>query len=456
MAQEAAAGNASAAPAAELATLKISADAASSPPAATNGHAAEQHDDDNDDEDGEDDAAEPAANGATEKKKSNKKKKKGGAAVQQTEPPTVPVTKFFKDGQFPVGETHEYLNDNSYRTTSEEMREKERLLMQEDENSPHNYNAIRRAAEVHRQVRQYARAHIKPGMQMTDIADMIENGTRALVEENGMKSGIGFPTGLSRNHCAAHWTPNAGDKTVLQAEDVLKVDFGVHVNGRIVDSAFTLNWEPTYDNLLKAVQEATETGVKEAGIDVRMGHIGAAIQEVMESYEVEVGGKTHQVKSIRNLTGHSIDPYIIHAGKSVPIVASYDPEDEEAGEKMEEGEYFAIETFGSTGRGYVSGGGECSHYARMAGARAPLRHDSSKRLLASIDKNFGTLPWCKRYLDRTGEKGYALALRELVQTGIVQDYPPLYDEEGCQTAQFEHTIILRPTCKEVVTRGDDY
>lgn len=85
--------------------------------------------------------------------------------------------------------------------------------MQEDENSPHNYNAIRRAAEVHRQVRQYARAHIQPGMQMTDIADMIENGTRALVEENGMKSGIGFPTGLSRNHCAAHWTPNAGDKT---------------------------------------------------------------------------------------------------------------------------------------------------------------------------------------------------------------------------------------------------
>ncbi len=105
------------------------------------------------------------------------------------------------------------LHSNSYRTTSEEMREKERLLMQEDENSPHNYNAIRRAAEVHRQVRQYARANIKPGMQMTDIADMIENGTRALVEENGMKSGIGFPTGLSRNHCAAHWTPNAGDKT---------------------------------------------------------------------------------------------------------------------------------------------------------------------------------------------------------------------------------------------------
>lgn len=61
MAQEvAAASNGAAAPAAELATLKLSTEAS----AATNGHA-QQHDDDHDDEDGEDDAAEPAANGAT-------------------------------------------------------------------------------------------------------------------------------------------------------------------------------------------------------------------------------------------------------------------------------------------------------------------------------------------------------------------------------------------------------
>lgn len=63
--------------------------------------------------------------------------------------------------------------------------------------------------------------------------------------------------------------------------------------GRIVDSAFTLTFDPVYDNLLAAVRDATNTGVREAGIDVRMGDIGAAIQEVMESYEVEIGGKTY-------------------------------------------------------------------------------------------------------------------------------------------------------------------
>lgn len=174
------------------------------------------------------------------------------------------------------------------RITSEEARERERLA-QGDPST--NYQNIRRAAEVHRQVRQYARKNIKPGMKLIDIANMIEDGTRALVEENGFESGIGFPTGLSVNEVAAHYTPNPGDNKVLQQSDVLKVDFGVHVNGRIVDSAFTLNWEPTYDALIKGVQEATEAGVAAAGIDVRLCDVGEAVQEVMESHEVEVNGK---------------------------------------------------------------------------------------------------------------------------------------------------------------------
>lgn len=78
-----------------------------------------------------------------------------------------------------------------------------------------------------------------------------------------------------------------------------------------------------------------------------MSDIGAAIQEVMESYEVELDGETHQVKCIRNLNGHNINQFEIHGGKSVPIVKGSDQT------KMEEGETFAIETFGSTGKGYV-------------------------------------------------------------------------------------------------------
>ena len=84
------------------------------------------------------------------------------------------------------------------------------------------------------------------------------------------------------------------------------------------------------------------------------------------------------MKPIENLSGHTITPYSIHGGKSVMLVKNEDQT------KMEEGEYFAIETFGSTGRGRVVESvshdhiipihlpmsprmqGEVSHYARVA------------------------------------------------------------------------------------------
>ena len=257
---------------------------------------------------------------------------------------------------------------------------------------------VRRAAEAHRQVRAHARKIAVPGVSLTHLVEEVEDRVRTLLQAKGMESGIAFPTGVSLNNIAAHWTPNAGDKTVLGADDVLKLDFGTHIGGRIIDCAFTHYFNPRYDPLAEAVKEATNTGIREAGIDVRLCDIGEAIQEVMESYEVELDGKTYQVKCCSNLNGHSIGPYQIHAGKSVPIVKGGPTT------KMEEGEFFAIETFGSTGRGYVREDLEVSHYMKNFGVgHVPLRMNKAKSLLRTIDKNFGTLAFCNRYLDRLGE-----------------------------------------------------
>jgi len=398
------------------------------------------------------------------KKKKKNKKKKGStkdteatkvdgvesvpaetrATKQEEENNCVGLSKIFKTGVYPQGEIQEYKDKNTYRTTSEELRERERL-------ESDVYNSFRRAAEAHRRVRQYILPYIKPGIKLIDMCEKLENASRTLIEEDGLKAGIAFPTGCSLNHVAAHYTPNAGDDTVLQYGDVMKLDFGIHVNGHIIDSALTIAFDPKYDNLLQAVKEATNTGIKEAGIDVRLCDIGAAIQEVMESYEVEIDGKVFPVKCIRNLNGHSIGNYQIHAGKSVPIVKGGEQT------KMEEGEVYAIETFGSTGRGYIREDGECSHYMkRIDAGHVPLRVARAKSLLNTINKHFGTLAFCRRYLDRLGETKYLLGLKNLCEVGIVEPYPPLCDVKGCYTAQFEHTILLRPTCKEVISRGDDY
>ncbi|KAL5706087.1 methionyl aminopeptidase [Ranunculus cassubicifolius] len=113
---------------------------------------------------------------------------------------------------------------------------------------------------------------------------------------------------------------------------------------------------------------------------------------------------------------------------------------------MEEGEFFAIETFASTGKGYVREDLEYNHYMKNFDiGHVPLRQPRAKQLLATINNNFSTLAFCRRYLDRLGETKY------LCDSGIVQPYPPLCDVKGSYVSQFEHTILLRPTCKEVST-----
>ncbi|KAI1270634.1 methionine aminopeptidase 2-like protein [Xylariaceae sp. FL1019] len=414
-------------------------------------NAAENSGDESEEDEADGQAAE--ATGAAKKKKKNKKrkpKKKNKKPTAQTDPPSVLISDLFPNNSYPKGEECEYLNDNAYRTTNEEKRHLDNL------NSDF-LTDYRQAAETHRQVRQWAQKNIKPGQTLTEIANGIEDSVRRLVGHDGLSegdaivAGMGFPTGLNLDHIAAHYSPNAGNKLVLQQSNVMKVDIGVHVNGRIVDSAFTMAFDPMYDNLLAAVKDATNTGVKEAGIDVRLGELGEKIQEAMESYECEINGTTYPVKSIRNLSGHTILPYSIHGTKSVPIVKSADST------KMEEGDVFAIETFGSTGNGYVHDEGEVSHYALKSDApKVDLRLSSAKSLLNVIKKNFSTIPWCRRYLDRLGQEKYLLGLNNLVQSGIVEDYPPLVDKKGSYTAQFEHTILLRPNVKEVISRGEDY
>lgn len=129
--------------------------------------------------------------------------------------------------------------------------------------------------------------------------------------------------------------------------------------------------------------------------------------------------------------------------------------------KMEENEFYAIETFGSTGKGHVHDDMEVSHYmlnfdADVQRANGILRVARSKQLLHTINNNFGTLAFCRRWLDRLGETKYLMGLKDLCDKGIVEPYPPLSDMKGCYTAQWEHTLVLRPTCKEVLSRGDDY
>mmetsp|Transcript_7126 Transcript_7126/g.8021 ORF Transcript_7126/g.8021 Transcript_7126/m.8021 type:complete len:126 (+) Transcript_7126:982-1359(+) len=125
---------------------------------------------------------------------------------------------------------------------------------------------------------------------------------------------------------------------------------------------------------------------------------------------------------------------------------------------MEEGEVYAIETFGSTGKGLVYEEADCSHYMKdFDVGTVPLRNGKARALISHINKHYGTLAFCKRWIDRDGFKGsHIMPLKNLVDEGVITAYPPLNDIPGSYVAQYEHTILLRPTCKEILSRGPDY
>jgi methionyl aminopeptidase len=374
----------------------------------------------------------------------NLKNWSSGPSVQ-TFPPSIPISILYsKDSDVPTGRIEAYKGSYSSRLTDP-------AFIQIDDMISETIHCLRKAAVVHKQVRKYAQSVIRPGMKLVDVCRTIESTLSYLCEKEGLEKGQAFPTGCSLNNVAAHYTPNSGDERVLSQNDVCKIDFGTHYKGYLIDSAFTVAFDERYKPLLEAVKDATLTGVKEAGIDVRLCDIGEAIQEVMESYEVTLDGKTYAIQSVRNLCGHNIGRYKVHGGKSVPIIKGGSQV------KMEEGEMYAIETFGSTGKGYVREDGECSHYMKeFKEANVAFKHPKSKKLLAFISKNYSTLAFCRRWLDEAGESEHIIALKELVEKGVVNAYPPLCDVSGSYVAQYEHTLLLKPSGKEIMSIDDDY
>jgi len=84
------------------------------------------------------------------------------------------------------------------------------------------------------------------------------------------------------------------------------------------------------------------------------------------------------------------------------------------------------------------------------------KNEKARHLLSHITKQYSTLAFCRRWLEEEGQINHSLALKSLVDAGIIDDHPPLCDVEGSYVAQFEHTFMIKPTGKEVFSRGDDF
>ncbi len=315
---------------------------------------------------------------------------------------------------------------------------------------------IRKAAECHKLVRYQLQNYIKPGMKIFDICNFIENNVCTNFNENNLKAGIGFPVGYSINNIIAHDTATPDDNRILNYDDVVKIDYGTHVNGRIIDSAFTLAYNPKYKPLLDATKEATWAAIKMLGPDTYVNEISELINEVIESYEIELDGNLYNIKSVGNLGGHNIKPYTIHGGTLILCKPSNNQLIQNM--RIKADECYAIETFASTGTGEFINDTENNHLYSLKSdfKKNNFKFEITNKIFNFIRNKYQTLPFCSRWLYKEFGNKYKIGINELIKLNIINTYPPLKDINNSYSSQLEHTIYVHDYGKEVVSFGEDY
>jgi methionyl aminopeptidase len=322
-------------------------------------------------------------------------------------------------------------------------------------------NAIK-GAYCHKNVGKFIRNDIKSGMCLENIAKLIENKIKEEVKYDNtqpISKGIAFPVGLSLNNCAAHYSPNYNESPIYFTEnDILKIDYGVHFNGIIIDSAFTISKNTKYEEFINISRNLTNYAVSLCGPDAILGEIGSQIEEYIKSKEIEINGKVYSLRTMSDLSGHKIKPYEIHAGIAVPNISISYPY------RMNPGEFYAIEPFVTTGEGLSIYKEPNSHYMLNNKkyedeSYLKILNKTDKFLLNIIKTNYFTLPFCQRWLyelDQNINFDIDLTLKSLSKKNILNTYPPIYDIKDSIISQFEHTIYVKENGIINLTKNDYY
>jgi methionyl aminopeptidase len=287
------------------------------------------------------------------------------------------------------------------------------------------------AGKIAAEVRENARKKYYVGSTLLEICESIEKE----IEQRGGK--CAFPVNTSLNEIAAHYTAEPNDSTVVKETDLLKIDLGVQINGYIADTAVTVCYEPKYDYLL----QASERALKEAIAIIHVGAKSSDVGKIIENTVKQMGGIP-----IANLSGHSLEQYTIHAGKSVPNIWSI------GSFSFQPTEAYACEPFVTTpeGLGFVREGKGKNIFSLAT--RKRMKDNDANKLIEFIWQKFNMLPFALRWLiPEWDEKTARKLLDILVQNKIVRSYPILVEANNQRVAQAEHTFIPRENGAIVTT-----
>ena len=278
-----------------------------------------------------------------------------------------------------------------------------------------------KAGKIASEVREMVRKKNWVGKTVYEICEEVEGE----IIKRGAK--CAFPVNTSINEVAAHYTAEPNDTLTISDSDLVKIDLGAQINGYIADTAVTVNYDPLYDGLVQAAEDALGNAMSMIKVGVKASDIGRTIEKTIK----QLG-----CKPIANLSGHSLGQYTIHAGKSIPNIWSIGTF------RLSDSNAYACEPFVTTndGLGFVKEGKTRNIFSMVS--RKKTKNEEADKLLDFIWTNFNMLPFALRWITKEYEEKKARELLEiLIKKKVVHVYPVLIEANEQRVAQAEHTFI---------------
>ena len=281
---------------------------------------------------------------------------------------------------------------------------------------------------------------LKPRAKIVEVAEGIESD---IMNRGALWA---FPVNICIDSIAAHYTPLIDEETLIDEDNIVKLDFGVAVNGYILDKAVTYYFGQDDDK--KALVETASEALNKA---LDMIKPGMAFSDV--AYAVYDYVKSRGFNIIRNLHGHKIEQWKLHADVEIPM----HPESKIQG-VFEEGEIYAIEIFVTNGEGYAESTDDLRIFslpqilADVKKLKLPVHLKAARDIFNWAWRRRRTLPFSVRHVQKIfDERSLKVGLAVLEQYGLLTRYFVLREKNGI-VAQAEDTIMIKKDGIEILTR----
>jgi len=300
------------------------------------------------------------------------------------------------------------------------------------------------AAEIANKVMEQVVKECVADKKIVDICilgdKLITDMTTNVYKTGKMEKGVAFPTCISVNEAAGHFSPLSEDTSLLKNGDLVKIDLGVHIDGFLALIAHTV---------IVAVSPETPTAGRKADV------IAAAYYAAECAHRLIKPGKKNtdvteaiakcaaqfKCNPLEGVLSHQMKRFVIDGNKVIINKTNLEHKVDEF--EFEEGEVYAVDIVMSTGEGKAKETElRTTIFKRSVDQNYLLKMKASRYVFNEINTRFPTLPFTLRALD---EKRARLGITECLKHDLVSPYPVLHEKEGEFIAQLKFTVLLLPS-----------